>query len=104
MKKQKMFKENDLIYCSKIKGIHRVVKVLKEEGRDDQLITEYLYDDKYNRILSSYKDREYTISSAYCKPVELDKLLLFEKKKFEKIETTIKNLKMIKKWEKDFSI
>jgi hypothetical protein len=90
------YKENDIIYCDKIKGIHRVIKVYKQENKPDILITEYLYDDKYKRINLSFKDREYTIDSWHCRLVDLDKLLKFEQTKLDKATEVIMKLKMIK--------
>ncbi len=90
------FKEGDLVYCTKIPGIHKVVRAYAESNNSSQtLITELLYNTKYEKVLAKATDREYTVSAAYCKPVDLKAMLTFEQKKFEKVKTMVQRLDLL---------
>ncbi len=70
------FKEGDLVYCSKIPGIHRVIRVFKNDvNKPPMLVTEHLFDQKYNKIQAKYYDREYNIDAGNCKLIDLNALL-----------------------------
>lgn len=87
------FKEGDYIYCTKVPGIHRILRVYKEgEGKAPLLLTELLYNSKYERVLAKAADREYTVSAAFCKPVDLKAMLSFEQRKYEKVKSMIQKL------------
>lgn len=81
MKKEKLFefKEGQYVYCSRIRGIHKVLNILSStDGRPPILILEHLYNEKYKKIGGKFKDRENTVDGTYCRPINLVELLRFE--------------------------
>lgn len=87
------FKEGEYVFSTKIQGIHRVLRVFEAGvNRPQVLNTEHLYSPKYEKIQGKFKDREYTIDGAFCKPIDLEKLLQFEKTKFDRICKIIQDL------------
>lgn len=87
------FKEGDLVYCTKFPGIHKVIRAYKDSNCSSQTLqTELLYNSKYEKVLAKVADREYTVSAAYCKPVDLKAMLNFEQKKFEKVKSMVQRL------------
>lgn len=87
------FKEGDLVYCTCIPGIHKVIRAFQELNSSSQtLITELLYTNKYEKVLGKVSDREYTVSAGFCKPVNLQAMLKYEQKKFEKVKNMIQRL------------
>jgi len=90
---QYSFIEGDYVYCNKIPGIHKIIRLYNQEkDRPPLLILEHLYDNKYNKIVDKPRDREYTVDGGHCKSIDLNKLLSFEEKKFENIKKTINGL------------
>lgn len=89
------FKEGDYIYCTKVPGLHKILRVYKEgDGKAPLLMTELLYNSKYERVLAKATDREYTVSAAFCKAVDLKAMLTFEQRKYEKVKTMVQKLEM----------
>ena len=87
------FKEGDYIYCTRIPGIHKILRVYKEgESKPPTLLTELLYNNKYEKVLAKARDREYTIDATYCKPVDFKAMLTFEQRKFEKVKNMVQSL------------
>jgi hypothetical protein len=87
------FREGDYVYCTKIPGIHRIIRCFRqEEDKPPMLILEHLYDNKYNKIIDKPRDREYTVDGGHCKSIDLKKLLSFEEKKFDNIKKVINGL------------
>lgn len=88
------FLEGKYVYCHNIPGIHKILRVFKQDsGKPPMLILEHLYDNKYNKKTEKKIDREYTVDAGNCKLINLDKLLDFETKKFIKIEKILISLK-----------
>lgn len=88
------FVEGQYVYCHHIPGIHRIIRVYKQDiGKPPMLHLEHLYDNKYNKKTERRIDREYTVDAGNCKLINLDKLLDFESKKFIKIEKILISLK-----------
>jgi hypothetical protein len=86
------FEEGQYIYCSRIPGIHKILKVLKNQDRYPILITEHLYSPKYEKVKGSVRDREHTVDGTYCSIIDFVKLYLHELSKFEHIKTIILKL------------
>lgn len=93
MKEKFDFIEGQYIYCSKIPGIHKIVRVGKNgEDRPPTLTTEHLYNDKYEKINAKARDKEYTIDGAFCKPIDFLALYNFELLRFNKVVKMIDKL------------
>lgn len=86
------YEEGDYVYCSRIPGIHRVIKVLKNQDRYPILITEHLYSSKYEKVKGSARDRENTVDASYCKLIDFQRLYMHELSKFEHIKSIIHKL------------
>lgn len=87
------FQENEYVYCTRIPGIHRIVRVFKENGgKTITLHTEILYNSKYEKVLAKARDREYVVDASYCKPVDFKAMLSFEFAKFEKVRNMVHSL------------
>lgn len=87
------FKEGDYVYCTKVPGIHKILRVYKEgENRAPLLITELLYNSKYEKVLAKADDREYTLSAGFCKTVDFKAMLTFEQRKYEKVKNMVQKL------------
>lgn len=87
------FKEGDYIYCSRILGIHKVLRVFKNGNNiPPLLVTELLFNNKYEKVVGKTKDREYTVDATYCRPINLDAMLLYEQNKLERVKKMIKFL------------
>ena len=87
------FEEGDYIYCTRIPGIHKILRVYKEgNGKPPTLQTELLYNSKYEKVLAKARDREYTIDATYCKSVDFKAMLNFELRKFEKVKSMVQSL------------
>jgi len=87
------FEEGDFVYCTRIPGIHKILRVYKEgNGKPPTLLTELLYNNKYEKVLAKARDREYTVDATYCKVVDFQAMLTFELRKFEKVKTMVKTL------------
>lgn len=86
------YEEGQYIFCSKsdkISGIHKIIKVIKNQDRYPLLMTEHLYSVKYEKIKGSLRDREYSIDGAFCKIIDFDLLFQFELNKFETIKKVL---------------
>lgn len=86
------FKEGQYVYCSRVPGIHKILRVYPDQGKC-LLVTEHLYNEKYDKVSGKQKDREYNIDSTFCRIINFVALLNYETSKYDKICEVINKLK-----------